>query len=118
MKSQKEVKKAYAKMLEFESIKGEVEPNRVNCYQCPSCQHITKTIDVDKGVTPFMHTCERCGSFARSTMYNDIAPHQEPTEEWYRPSLRKTLRLVGVSDGMVDHILQGGLDVRKIKTDG
>lgn len=86
--------------------------NRVNCYICQTCRLITKTIDVDAGVTPFMHTCEHCGQTAHSTFYKDIAPHLQPTQEWYRPTLGQCYRMKG---GLLDHILQGGLDVRTIE---
>lgn len=89
--------------------------NRVNCYRCSTCHHITKTKDIDAGVTPFMFTCENCGETATSTFYTDIAHLQEPTIEWYRPSLKQVLKLRKKEDnGMIDHILQGGLDDRKI----
>ena len=84
--------------------------NRVNCYVC-KCGHITKTRDVDAGVTPFQHTCEQCGELAKSTFYRDISPEQTPTEEWYRPTLEQVLNM---KEGMIDHVLSGGLDVRKI----
>lgn len=86
--------------------------NRVNCYVC-SCGHITKTKDVDPGVTPFLHDCEKCGQMAKSTFYRDIAPQQQPTQEWYRPTLEEVLEIK--HDGLVDHILNGGLHLRKIK---
>ena len=113
MKSVREIKRLYNKMLES---CGKVEPNRVNCYVCPNCKHITKTIDVDDGVTPFMNTCEICGQFAKSTMYKDIIPWEKPTQEWYRPSLKETLKW-RKNESMLEHILNGGLDVRTIKTE-
>ena len=76
------------------------------------CGHITKTKDVDPGVTPFFHTCEKCGSMARSTFYTDIVPDKQPTEEWYRPTLEETLKMTD-NPGLVDHILNGGLNNRK-----
>ena len=86
--------------------------NRVNCYQC-SCGHITKTRDIDSGVTPFMFTCEECGDTATSTMYRDIAPHQQPTIEWYRPTMEQVLKMKNKPD-LLGHILSGGLDYRKV----
>ena len=87
----------------------------INCYVCDTCGHITKTKDIDPGVTPYLFKCEKCGELARSTFYRDIAPNQKPTIEWYRPTLKETLKM-GI--GMVDHILQGGLDSRVIKQEG
>lgn len=85
---------------------------RVNCYTCQFCNRITKTKDIDSGVTPFIHSCAYCNGFAHSSMYNDLAPHLKPVEEWYRPSLEETLKL---SPGSLDHVLQGGLLNRKIQ---
>ena len=113
MKSVKEITRMYNKML---ASCGKVDANRVNCYVCTNCKHITKTIDVDDGVTPFMHTCEKCGKLATSTMYKDIIPWEKPTQEWYRPSLKETLKW-RKNEGMLNHILNGGLDVRTIKTE-
>lgn len=87
--------------------------NRVNCYTCQSCGKITKTKDIDAGVTPFMHSCAYCKSTAYSSFYRDIAPHLEPVEEWYRPTLKQCLEMKPDS-GLLDHVLNGGLDVRKI----
>jgi len=116
MKSQRKVSKGYAELLK------EVEENeyynidlnsRVNCYTCSSCGHITKTKDIDPGVTPFMHKCEKCSGMSRSSFYNDIAPEKNPTQEWYRPTLKQCLKLRKNED-LLDHILQGGLISRKI----
>jgi len=86
--------------------------NRTNCYICKECNHITKTKDIDRGVTPMFFTCENCGnSHARSSFYNDIAPELTPTIEWYRPSLEETLN---AHPALQQHILNGGLNYRKI----
>ena len=116
MKSQRELTKSYNTLIE--RVKNEdfykIDlTNRVNCYSC-SCGHITKTIDIDAGVTPMMFSCEDCGGMARSNFYKDIAPLQEPTIEWYRPDLRQALRM-RKNQGLLGHILQGGLAHRKIK---
>ena len=92
------------------------DPGGVNCYRCPQ-GHITKTIDKDPGVTPFLHLCHKCGDMATSSFYNDTHPDIEPVEEWYRPSLKKVLKMKK-DQQMLDHILNGGLDVRKIKKNG
>lgn len=88
--------------------------NRVNCYRC-SCGHITKTKDVDAGVTPFIIRCEECGSEAQSSFFKDIAPNQEPTLEWYRPSIEEVLKFRN-NEEMLDHILKGGLAKRNINS--
>lgn len=112
--SVRECTRRYNKMLK--TYESKVDPNRVNCYRCDRCDSTTKTIDVDDGVTPLFHQCEYCGNyFARSTAYHDIAPKQKPTQEWYRPSLKETLKWRGKNDSMLKHVLNGGLDVRPIK---
>lgn len=114
MQSQREIERKYNKLLKDVETNDFYKidlTNRVNCYVC-ECGHITKTKDVDAGVTPFMHTCEKCGQMARSTFYKDIAPEQRATEEWFRPTLKQVLKM-RKHEGMLDHILQGGLDVRK-----
>jgi len=88
--------------------------NRVNCYVCRKCGHVTKTIDFDPGVTPFFHLCEKCGGLAKSTGYRDIAPWLKPTQEWYRPTLKQVLKMRSRNESMVDHVLNGGLDYRNI----
>lgn len=115
MISQREVEKKYKELLlkvaTHDYYKIDLT-NRVNCYSC-GCGHITKTKDVDAGVTPFMHQCEKCENMATSSFYKDIAPQQLPTEEWYRPTLKQVLKM-RTKEGMIEHILSGGLDVRKI----
>lgn len=83
--------------------------NRVNCYTC-SEGHIAKTKDIDAGVTPMFIQC-KCDKRASSSFYTDSAPSIEPTHEWYRPSLAETLKL---KFNMLDHVLCGGLMIRKI----
>lgn len=58
MMSVRECTKLYNKMLKMHESKA--EPNRVNCYRCDKCGSITKTIDVDDGVTPYCYICECC----------------------------------------------------------
>lgn len=114
--NKKEIKRKYSKLLKDVATKDFYKidlTNRVNCYVC-DCGHITKTKDIDAGVTPFYHNCESCGRYARSTFYKDIAPHKLPTEEWYRPTLEQVLK-IRRNYGLLDHVLNGGLDVRKIQ---
>lgn len=85
--------------------------NRVNCYICPECGHITKTKDIDRGTTPFMHECEKCDSLAYSSFYEDISPNCKPTQEWYRPGYQEFRYL---PEQLKEHVLVGGLISRKI----
>lgn len=118
MKSQREIKRLYDELMADVQTNNYYKvdlKNRVNCYTC-ACGHVTKTKDIDAGCTPFMHSCEKCGGMARSTFYNDIAPNQMPTEEWYRPTLKQLMKMRN-DEPMLDHIFGGGLDVRKIQKD-
>jgi len=116
MKSQREIERDYNKLL-YEVNTDEYYTktdltNRVNCYKC-NCGHITKTKDIDSGVTPFMFKCEKCGNYAHSTFYNDIVPKQEPTFIWYRPTLKEVIKMRKKPE-LLDHILNGGLDYKPI----
>lgn len=84
--------------------------NRVNCYTC-QYGHITKTIDRDAGVTSMMILCDTCKQPARSSFYRDLNPSELPVKEWFRPDLKKVLKLKGME---LDHVLSGGLMLRKI----
>lgn len=85
--------------------------NRTNVYTCKN-GHLTKTRDVDPGVTPMFYSCETCGESATSSFYRDTHPELEPTQEWFRPTLEQVLKM---DIGMREHVLQGGLDIRKIQ---
>ena len=116
MISQREVERKYSKLMndvQTNKFYTEIDlSNRVNCYTCDKCGHITKTKDVDAGVTPFIFNCEKCNSTAMSSFYKDIAPEQKPTYEWYRPDLKRTLKL-RKDEYELDHVLSGGLLARK-----
>lgn len=81
----------------------------INVYTCP-IGHETITKDLDNGVTPFMIQCKvfRCQHMARSSMYQ-VAQDLIPQWEWYKPKDHK-----GLSMGEIDHVIQGGLLLRKI----
>jgi transcription elongation factor Elf1 len=115
MESQGEVTRKYHKLLEDVATKDFYKridlTNRVNCYRC-SCGQITKTIDIDAGVTPIFFGCENCGLQATSSMYKDIAPNLKPTIEWYRPKLHEVIKMRS-KPHLLEHILRGGLDHRK-----
>lgn len=108
--SQREVERRYNRI----AIK-EVSADRHNCYSCPN-KHITKTIDIDSGTTPMFINCPVCQQRATSTFYNDIAPEQKPTHEWFRPTLEQTMKWRSKNPQMCEHILMGGLELRKIET--
>lgn len=115
MISQREVERRYKKLMhdvENDDYYKVDLTNRINCYVC-DCGHITKTKDIDAGVTPFYFNCEKCGGMARSTFFTDIAPQQPPTFEWYRPSLEECLKMRKKPE-LLEHILKGGLRYRSI----
>ena len=117
MISQREVERKYnslmVKVKNDEYYKVDLT-NRINCYTC-SNGHITKTRDIDAGVTPMFHVCETCGKQAISTFFKDITTSdKEPTQEWYRPDLKETMKYRN-KEHVLEHIFNGGLLNRKIK---
>lgn len=113
MAKNKLVQTAYEDMLKLAKEKMPVDRSgKVNCYTCKNCGHVVKTVDIDNGVTPFIIGCDECGENMYSSFYKDNFPEIEPTYEWFRPSLEATKKM---SPGMQDHILNGGLDKRKIE---
>lgn len=104
--------------------------DKLNLYMCEhGCHNIT--VDVDKGVTPFMMPClftgrpdrpadpkkmrnGKCIGTAKSSMYpksiDDEIPMPIPTHEWYRPDLAEYLELK--SNAEKDHVDNGGLLLR------
>lgn len=94
--------------------------NAINEYRCPLCgwKAITKTLE--DGVTPMFIRCEgkRCDRntlpAAASMMYR-VNQAQQPTHEWYRPDAKE---LEGSTDGVREHVSQGGLMLRKLTPEG
>ena len=104
----KDVMRRYKQMLK--DVSGEnYHKGEVNCYTCKQCGKVTKTIDVDNGVTPFGIECPHCHGDAMSAFYHDTAPDAPVTHEFYRPTLEETLALVDEHFFTVSHILNGGL---------
>ncbi len=117
--SKREIERKYNKLLQEVSTKDFYKidlTNRVNVYSC-ACGNKFKTIDRDAGVTPMFLMCDVCGTLATSSFYKDIAPELEPTTEWYRPNLNQLLKMRSKDNGMIEHVLSGGLECRKIKID-
>ena len=105
----KDVIRRYKQMLKTVS-KENYYKDRTNCYVCEKCGAVTKTIDIDNGVTPMGIECPYCHENAMSSFYQDIAPNIEITHEWYRPTLDETLQLASENKIFtVTHILNGGL---------
>lgn len=98
------------------------DPERVNVYVCPVCAGYTVTIDIHRGVTPFMLGCRAsgrpgdCGGMAESSFYpkgTQPAHIPPPSWEWYTPSDAEYRRL---NRDMREHVDKGGLMIRKAKT--
>lgn len=85
---------------------------KLNVYVCPK-KHLTTTVDVDEGVTPFMLGCKMpgCNEMAQSSFYPKQRPIPMhipmPLWEWYKPDINK------VSSFERDHVEKGGLLLRR-----
>ena len=74
-------------------------------YVCKQCGGTMTTRYMDKGVTPAMLMCRKCGGDAWHTQtVKYVSGGME--HNWVRPPLEWLLKQ---SDGMVKHVLQGGL---------
>jgi len=85
---------------------------RINQYRCQECKSIITTVDIDKGVTPFMLYCRAttgCKGMMESAFYRPLNTNATPEFEWYKPSMKYAKR-----KGMADHVDQGGLAIRPI----
>jgi hypothetical protein len=111
MKSLRQIEREYNRMML--SYKDPVEPNKVNVYTCAN-NHAIKTIDIDNGTTPMLLTCAICQADAKSTWYKDTRPDIEVSHEFYRPDLIFTMKKLRKNPNMLEHVLAGGLMIRKI----
>lgn len=105
----------------FNGLKGYANNGRLNVYVCEhDASHHMVTVDREPGVTPFTTQCPTCA--AAGVPGDGFYPHPAmrshcyrvpqdliPTHEWYRPD-----SLDGLSKGMADHVLRGGLHLREI----
>ena len=87
--------------------------NKINTYTCPN-GHVTVTIRLDEGVTPFALRCHQklnekhnCTEFAKSAFYQ-CDQSLNPEYEWFKPTDIKK-----VAKGLREHVKQGGLVLRK-----
>jgi len=111
MKSLRQIEREYNKMLT--KFTEPVEPDRLNVYTCVN-GHSIKTIDVDAGVTPMLLTCAICQGDAKSSFFKDTRPDLEVSHEFYRPDLHFTMKKLRKSPSMLEHVLLGGLMLRKV----
>lgn len=87
--------------------------NKIVPYLCPSCNHITKTLQNDDGFIKDIIRCDHCADVAiknETCQYNEDA---YPTYEWYRPSFKifKSIK----NTKLKTNILNGYLLLKKIK---
>lgn len=93
-----------------------------NVYQCDhDAAHLIVTVDREPGVTPFTVQCPHCEAAGTpgkgfykhpamtSAMYR-VHQNLKPTHEWYRPDT-----VHGLRDSIAEHVLRGGLVLRKIE---
>jgi hypothetical protein len=82
-----------------------------NIYTCDKCKGHIVTVDVDRGVTPFMTNCKatlNCKGMMTSSMYRVFDQNMRADYEWYRPSAIKVLK-----PHIKQHVEQGCLLLRK-----
>lgn len=86
--------------------------NTVDRYICDTCGYMIHTTYKDKGVTPFTMGCPKCNGtmYHSQTFKKDTVPDWVEVRNWYRPTLEQVLSM---TDGMVQHILNGGLVLDK-----
>lgn len=81
-----------------------------NGYRCDKCGYVTATLYKDKGVTPFIITCERCGNSAVHKITSKTPPpaysYISKVKKWVRPTFEQ---LIKMSDATIQHVLDGGL---------
>lgn len=88
-----------------------LDPPKRNAYDCPACGHITITIDIHEGTTPFLMACSVCKESARSRFYRNI-PDGDPEWVWFKPTLAEAKKADKKYPGLLNHAKQGGLFAR------
>lgn len=110
--TKKQITKSYQKLVsEIEEMKMYDGRGTVDEYVCNRCGEKVFTTYRDKGVTPFVMRCRKCGGDAvhRDTYRKfsvEVFRSVVKVQDWYRPSLEETLKM---SEDMIDHVLNGGL---------
>lgn len=98
------------KCLELDKSKVYDGRGEYNGYRCEKCGYITATLYVDKGVTPFVITCPKCGGAATHTITANEAPplnkNISEVKKWVRPNYEQFQKL---SSSAKEHVLDGGL---------
>lgn len=107
----KEIKAKYDELVSsIEDAKMYDGRGEYNGYRCDKCGYITATLYKDKGVTPFIIQCEKCGESAVHKITSRSAPPPQknisPVRNWVRPTFEQ---LIKMSDATIQHVLDGGL---------
>lgn len=95
-----------AQQAEPEGFKG-----KKNIYTCEKCHGHVVTVDIERGVTPFLIECKAthdCKGLMKSSMYRVFDQSMRADYEWYRPTVAQALQ-----PGEKQHVDQGGLLLRK-----
>lgn len=97
-------------------LEANIYLGRRNLYMCRDCAAYIITIDRHKGVTPSFLACDSCTAGQKVSSFYRIAllPDGDPTHEWYRPDGEELIILLRNKYGMAEHLLKGGLLLRKI----
>ncbi len=101
---------------------------RINGWVCDRCNRVTYAVEIHEGVTPFFLACRaegvdpreaKCKGRGKSLMYPSDPPPAEVLAavrwEWFTPTGAAFRKL---DAGMREHILKGGLELRKLTDDG
>ncbi|UPJ43913.1 hypothetical protein IVB40_07540 [Bradyrhizobium sp. 40] len=102
-------------MMKSDAAQAEPEgfQGKKNIYVCEKCKGHIVTVDLERGVTPFMVDCRAthgCKGMMKSSMYRVFDQEIRADHEWYRPTAIQTL-----SPWERDHVSRGGLLLRKAK---
>jgi hypothetical protein len=112
MKSLRQIEREYNRML-INMGKEPPRKDKINIYTCAN-GHTIKTIDIDKGTTPFLLNCGVCGAEAKSSFYKDDNPELNISHEFYRPDLFYVMKKLRKHPELLEHVLKGGLLCRKV----
>ena len=108
-KVRKDILRRYADMTASVAA-GESNIGQINCYFCPQCERITKTVVKDSGIVPMGIECPYCHAEALCSENGDVAEKISVTHNWYRPTAEETLELAQENKLFtVSMILSGGL---------
>lgn len=107
----KEIKAKYDELVSsIEDAKMYDGRGEYNGYRCDKCGYVTATFYKDKGVTPFIIQCDKCGGSALHKITSRSAPPPQKNiskvKNWVRPTFEQ---LIKMSDSTIQHVLDGGL---------